>query len=1229
MEDLIFDIQRFDEITNRTSDTVITGTANADNIYNSGSNVSINAGAGNDSIYNYSGSKVTINAGVGNDSIYNYSGDNVSINAGAGDDSIYNHSKYATIIGGDGNDSINNYYSSNALITGGKGDDSIYNTSGNYATITAGDGDDTIYNYNSSNVSINGGEGDDSIQMGYGSSNVTIEGGKGNDSIYGYSSSGSSVNVYVYNDGDGNDYITNVKSNDTLVIGGASYTTTKSGSNLIFNVGEGSITISGTTPIIQGTFGGVLPLNIDNNANKTLIAGTSEADTITNKGTKVTINAGKGDDTIKNIDSYGANVYLYKKGDGNDSITNFGANDTLIISGSDYVTSKSGSNLLVRVGEDVTTLVGAATITPIIQGTAADSTKAYATVNVQSDSRLTNYENQFLINGTESKDTIYNYGSQVTIEGGDHNDIINNGSYSNRPENVIIKGGEGYDSITNSGLNVTILGGDDNDTITNGALYSSKPANVAIYGGVGDDRIVNYGENATIDGGDGNDSINNYYSNATINGGSGDDTIRIATDGGIFSIKNNTIEGGKGNDYIYSGSYSYENVYVYNAGDGNDYISGFRANDTLVISGTSYSTTTSDKSIIVTAGKGTITLDGAASLSSFTIIETVGGGEDTTPADTTPADTTPADTTPSGDDDTVIAGVKLNNRKNSRFVTGTEYADTIKNTGTKITLFGYEDNDSITNTGSSVTVYGNEGNDTINSSGSNLFIDGGEDNDRISLSGSGTKNTISAGVGNDSIFSSNTSGVMYLYAKGDGNDYIKGWTAKDTLTITGGAFKTSTTNNDVIVSIAGGAKITLAGAKDKTININPSAASVGKSISNTVKAKNVTLATAYADTITNKGANATVYGYAGNDSVNNTAASVKVYVGEGADSIRNTGVNAYLDGGAGNDKITITSAAKNNTIIGGLGNDSIYSSVTSGVLYSYAKGDGNDYISGWTAKDTLTITGGAYKTSTTGSNVIVSVEGGAKITLAGAKGKTININNMVGKSISNTVKAKNVTLATAYADTIKNTGASATIYGYAGNDSVNNTAASVKVYGGDGNDSIRNTGVNAYLDGGAGNDKITITSAATKNTIVGGLGNDSIYSSVTSGVLYKYAKGDGNDYISGWTAKDTLTITGGAFTTSTTGSNVIVSITGGAKITLAGAKSKTININPSTASDTSNLVSSEILFEDDNFVTDTAQIDSVKELSDKNYSVGKVASLTGYDIFAQTESLVTAIYDKK
>ncbi|MBR5913761.1 MAG: calcium-binding protein [Selenomonadaceae bacterium] len=951
---------------------------------------------------------------------------------------------------------------SGVVITGTANSDSISNGKYSYSSI-------------GSNVTINALGGNDSIDN-Y-ASNVTISGGAGNDYIENIEGEKATISG-----GDGNDTIRNILAKGTTINGGT-------GDDKISNYYGKNVTISGG----EGN------------------------DSIENWGDSVTISGGSGDDTIY-IDMYHsvASVYEYNTGDGNDVILGFKSNDTLLINGTrKKITKENDGDIIIGVGSNAITIKNYMmynyTSDTVIIGTAyADSIS-----NSYSGSNVT-------ISGGTGDDTIYNYCDNVTISGGDGNDRI----YNNSSKKVTINGGTGDDYISNNGDKVTISGGTGDDTISlsisaslsfieyakgdgndlvqgfqdsdtliiSGTTYSTAKSgsdvivtagsgkitlqdaatlsNLNIQGAFSENNsgggvnVLNNLSNVLISGTDKADSIwnNAGVNNVTINAYAGNDTIKSwgsynyidagSDDDYIFHFPaNSTIHAGTGNDTVslYSSS-SAGDVITYTSGDGNDLIQSFKTKDTLIISGTTYSTSKSGNDVIVTAGSGKITLEGAASLSSIKIKGTVGGGSDT--------GSSGKDTTPSGKN--------ISNSKASTLITGTAYNDTIKNSSAQVT------------------------------------IQGGDGKDKISLTSAAKNNVIIGGAGNDSIYSSVTSGVLYKYAKGDGNDYIKGWTAKDTLSIIGGAYKTSTTGNDVLVSITGGEKITLAGAKSKTININPSSSSTvsssGKNISNS-KASTLVTGTAYADTI------------------------------------KNTAAQVTIQGGDGKDKISLSSAAKNNVIIGGAGNDSIYSSVTSGVLYSYAKGDGNDYIKGWTAKDTLTITGGAYKTSTTGNDVLVSITGGEKITLAGAKGKTVNINpsstttvSSSGKNISNS-KASSLVTGTAYNDTIKNTAAQVT------------------------------------LQGGDGKDKISLTSAATKNVIIGGAGNDSIYSSVTSGVLYSYAKGDGNDYIKGWTAKDTLTITGGDYKTSVSGSNVIVSITGGEKITLVGAKGKTLNINPSPVDD--------------------------------------------------------------
>ncbi len=141
-----------------------------------------------------------------------------------------------------------------------------------------------------------------------------------------------------------------------------------------------------------------------------------------------------------------------------------------------------------------------------------------------------------------------------------------------------------------------------------------------------------------------------------------------------------------------------------------------------------------------------------------------------------------------------------------------------------------------------------------------------------------------------------------------------------------------------------------------------------------------------------------------------------------------------------------------------------------------------------------------------------------------------------------------------------------------------------------------------------------------------------IYSTNAKGVTYLYKKGDGNDVITGWTAKDTLSITGGAYKLSTVGNNVKVSIAGGSFVTLVGAKGKTINVKSSaTSSKLSNSADmvEDFWFEENDFITDDAQISDITEISSPNNSIGKLELSTTYDLLEPNEQFIAAVTSDK
>ena len=113
-------------VQNGNAVSLVSGTSYADSIFNYGNSVTVNTGAGDDTVVNATG------------------GYNSYIYGGDGNDSVLNASFSDTIYGGDGNDTIKSGDSSR--VYGGTGNDFIYVASGDAGrdTISGGTGNDII-----------------------------------------------------------------------------------------------------------------------------------------------------------------------------------------------------------------------------------------------------------------------------------------------------------------------------------------------------------------------------------------------------------------------------------------------------------------------------------------------------------------------------------------------------------------------------------------------------------------------------------------------------------------------------------------------------------------------------------------------------------------------------------------------------------------------------------------------------------------------------------------------------------------------------------------------------------------------------------------------------------------------------------------------------------------------------------------------------------------------------
>ena len=200
------------------------------------------------------------------------------------------------------------------------------------------------------------------------------------------------------------------------------------------------------------------------------------------------------------------------------------------------------------------------------------------------------------LTGGAGVDYLKNYGSQSTIDGGGANaDVIFNGDTTLE---IVSEAFESEETLSLSGNESKIYGGDGDDTVSN------ESSGVKIYGQNGADSINNSGSNEIyISLGDGVDSVWNTGEDVLILGGNGADVLTNQGNGVI-------IRGDAGKDSITNTGKHI--VYQFGAGDGKDTVVGFNDGDTVQITGGTYTSKTSGKSVIVSVGNDRLTLNNAS-----------------------------------------------------------------------------------------------------------------------------------------------------------------------------------------------------------------------------------------------------------------------------------------------------------------------------------------------------------------------------------------------------------------------------------------------------------------------------------------------------------------------------------------------------------------------------------------------------------------------------------------
>ena len=955
------------EINNTKSNTLLSGTNGDDSIQNGYYNSSRNRHEG--------GYNVTIDGDAGNDYISNY-GDNSKLDGGDGDDSILND--------GFSDDVDGEHIGNKTSINGGAGNDYIHNW-GDNVTISGGGGDDTIHN---------DGFYDDYDEW------------LGGDGV-----------LFQYTLGDGNDLIEGFRADSTLNISGGTYSTQISGKDFLITVGESTVTLDNVllkTKVININ-DKAIPLEVKNieltDDNDTLdicissitVDAGAGNDSIVNdgymgaaywndwyhSGIYVTIDSGDGNDFIVNLasideeydysdyfDSEAECFVMINSGKGNDSISNEG-NKVLIIydSGNDYIsgfkpdstlqirngtgtytTLASGNDIIVCVGEDSISLVGATTLSTInIDGKEltlnkkSDSsvTLPAQTENINASSRtkavkITGNELDNSILGGSGADTLWGGAGNDTLTGGkgndifvftDGNDVITDYASGDKislgaavskafvkGSNVIFTVGSGsltikdgkaksLSMIDSKGKSFsTILGGSTKLTVTDKTKSpvtvdssiktinaSKRTTAVKITGNALANSIKGGSANDTLDDGKGNDTIYGGKGNDYISGGSGNDKL-------FGETGNDTLRGNSGNDTL-TGGKGYD---VFICGSGKDVITDYATGDKISLGAAISKSSISGSDVVFTIGKGSLIVKNGTD-KNITVIDK--NGNESVKKYSTKLTVTNKTKSPV----TIGSAIKtINASKRTKAVkiTGNALDNTINGGSNNDSIYGGKGNDSIVGNAGNDKIFGQDGADTLG---------GGTGND-----------TLTGGNGND----------LFIYSAG--KDVIADYATEDKISLGAAISKASISGSNVIFTIGKGS-LTVKNGTDKNITV------VDKNGNESVKKYSTTL------TVTNSTNSPVTVGSAIKTiDASSRTSGIKITGNALANTINGGKGNDSILGGAGNDKLY--GQAGNDSLWGGAGNDSLWGDAGNDT-FIYAKGDGKDVIYGFENNDMLKITG--------------------------------------------------------------------------------------------------------------------------------------------------------------------------------------------------------------------------------------------------------------------------------
>lgn len=468
------------------------------------------------------------------------------------------------------------------------------------------DHDDVIYGGSGNDV-IYGDEGDD-----------ILIGGKGNDELWGEEGN----DIIVWNKGDGFDTVIDYNAGVNTVRFGAGITFEQlvferdnnnlnifvdgdrtQGLELVNFVSQYKLEFADGTvysPDEDGLF--LSQSDKDDNESGTqfddVLYGNGGDDSLHGKDGDDILCGGKGNDNLDGGD--GRDVYIWNKGDGFDTIGDYGENVIRFGAGivyDDLSWQKDGDNLLIFVG-------GSTSQGMKLNNFFYGSSQSYILEFADGSSRTLDRDELVFgsegipqnIEGTAGNDTLIGGSGHDTLRGNDGNDILTGGR-----GNDTLDGGNGDDVyVWNKGDGLDLIKpGNGTDTLRFGEGIAADDLHFArnnnylyIYVGSEKDegvkienffyqydreretvRFLEFADGTVKDLCAGGFVLEQFFPNTGIEGTDNDDVIYGSSDSDQINGEDGSdiIIGGKGNDILYGGKG--DDTYVWNRGDGLDRIS--------------------------------------------------------------------------------------------------------------------------------------------------------------------------------------------------------------------------------------------------------------------------------------------------------------------------------------------------------------------------------------------------------------------------------------------------------------------------------------------------------------------------------------------------------------------------------------------------------------------------------------------------------------------------------